>query len=64
MKKYNHAYSICFSVNTDRPADAAINHNEILTAMLKRISDVIEHNELDEAIGLPLDTYENQEVTP
>ena len=62
MKKYNHQYSIAFSVDTDRTAEQLVNPDEILPALLKRIADVIEHREWDEAIGLPHDTYENEEV--
>ena len=61
MKKYNHAYTVAFSVNSDREADADIDKQEIINALLERIVNLSEHDEWDEALGSPFDTYENEE---
>jgi hypothetical protein len=61
MKKYNHAYSLGFAVNTDRDAQQAVNKEEIINALLERIVNLNEHDEWDEALGAPFDTYENEE---
>ena len=62
MKKYNHQYTLAFSVDTNRHAEEHTNAHEIMAAVLKRITDIHENCEWDEAIGLPSDTYENEEV--
>ncbi len=61
MKKYNHAYSLGFSVDTDRHMEALVDPAEIIAALHRRIADIAEHNEWDEALGLPYDSYENEE---
>ena len=60
MKKYNHVYALAFSVDTDRHMEAPVNPFEIIAALLKRVADVTEHEEWDEALGVPYDTYENE----
>ncbi len=59
MKKYNHAYSLCFSVDTDRTADETVDKSEIMVALLQRIAVLLENDELDEHLGLPFDSFEN-----
>jgi len=61
VKKYNHLYAMAFSVNTDRDKDAPVDVNEILAAIYRRVADVTEHKEWNEAICPPLETVENQE---
>ena len=61
MKKFNHAYALAFSVNTDRDAQADVDPNEIRAALLDRINSLDMHNEWNEALGLPYDTYENED---
>ena len=56
--KYNHAYSLGFSVETDRKHDEPIDPQEVLAALLERIADVVKCGELGEAVGLPFDSYE------
>lgn len=63
MKKYNHAYSLGFSVNTDRAADELVDPVEIMEAIALRIVDVTTNKGWDEAIGLPFDSFENEEPT-
>lgn len=60
MKKYNHAYTLGFSVNTDQPCGEPIINLEVMEALLLRIIDLTKNNEWDEALGLPYDTYENE----
>jgi hypothetical protein len=60
MKKYNHAYTLAFSVNTDRLKDEPVDPAEVMEAIALRIVDVTTNKEWDEALGQPYDTYENQ----
>jgi hypothetical protein len=61
-KKYNHAFSIAFSVNTDNEGKS-VTEEELLCALVGRIKDISEGKdcEMIEACGLPHDTYLNDE---
>ncbi|MEE9383195.1 MAG: hypothetical protein V3V08_07260 [Nannocystaceae bacterium] len=61
-KKFNHAFTLGFSVESDDPRGADIPTSVITEALLFRIANLIECDEMYEAIGLPFDTYENEEV--
>jgi hypothetical protein len=59
MKTYNHAYSIAFSVsNSTHPEGEDLTQEQLVSAILKRVADLIDNNEMLEAVGLPFDTYE------
>jgi hypothetical protein len=59
MKTYNHAYSIAFSVsNSTHPEGEDLTQEQLVSAILKRVADLIDNNEMREAVGLPFDTYE------
>lgn len=63
MKRYNHALTLGFSVDTDascHPFGTYPSDREIVSAILKRVADLIETNQFEEAIGAPSDTYENE----
>lgn len=64
MKKYNHLYTLAFSVNTDRPAEWPASATELIAAVLQRIANLSEGErpgvEWNEAVGPPEDTYENE----
>ena len=61
MKKYNHAYSISFSlVNTSEDGEKT-KPSEVREALLKRLAS-IDDNELMECVGYPYDTYEEEAV--
>ena len=62
MKKYNHLYTLAFSVNTDRHPECPVDPAEIMEALALRIVDVTTNKEWDEAIEQPSDTYLNEEV--
>jgi hypothetical protein len=63
MKRYNHAYAIAFSVSgSAHPAGEDLTQEQLVFAILKRIADLVDNNELVEAVGLPHDTYEEDEV--
>lgn len=58
--KYNHAYDIAFSLENEDPhgfATAA----EVRAAIINRLVNLSDDNELLEAVGLPFDTYEVEE---
>lgn len=58
VKKYNHAYTVAFSIDTDLEADAPTDNTEVVPALLRRIADLVENDEMDEHLGMPFDTYE------
>lgn len=63
MKKYNHAFTIAFEVETDASCDTDEDYpseEEILDALARRILGLKESKqELYDAIDAPYDTYEN-----
>jgi len=59
MTTYNHAYSLGFEVpGSSDPDGLDVTDDQMLTALLKRIANIIEHSEIQEAINCPFDTYE------
>jgi hypothetical protein len=62
MKTYNHAFTIAFSVGgSTHPEGEDVTQEQLAIAILKRIADLVNNNELVEAVGLPFDTYEEGE---
>ena len=59
-KKYNHAFSIAFSIESDNDAENVTN-KELLKGLIRRIHMILQEEEGDfiECCGLPFDTYEN-----
>jgi hypothetical protein len=57
MVKYDHAFSLGFSVVTDNDGES-VTAQELHTALLNRIDDLVRNNELVEACGCPDDTIE------
>ena len=61
-KKYNHAFTLGFSVDSDNEGDI-ITAEELLSSLQARIallnSKTAHKNEIVEVCGLPFDTYEN-----
>jgi len=63
MKKYNHAFTVAFAVNSDNEG-GYVTQNELMEALLNRLNDLVDNDELEEACGLPFDTYENETEEP
>ncbi len=61
LKKFNHAFSLGFSVESDDQSGMNIPTSTITEGLLFRIANLIECGEMYEAIGPPYDTYENEE---
>ena len=65
MKKYNHAFTIAFTVNSDARCDRDNDkyfptREEMFAGIKKRIADLENSSfEIFEATGYPFDTYEN-----
>lgn len=57
-KRFNHAFTIAFSLETDHKADD-VTEEELLDALSKRLDDITKTGEIIEAAGTPYDTYEN-----
>ena len=56
--KYDHAYDIAFSIESDHPNGDDVTENMLYQALRKRISEAYLNGELIEAVGMPFDTYE------
>ena len=61
MPKYNHAYDIAFSLVSKHPTGDDETQDQRVRALLLRIENLIQHNEMLEAVGMPFDTYTEEE---
>lgn len=61
MPRYNHAYTVAFSLNSDHPDGEDVTPEMLRVALLRRIIQLDEDGEWEEAVGAPYDTYENEE---
>ena len=59
--KYNHAFSVCFSIESEDPEGRDLTAEQIRDAIMRRVRMAYENKELHEAIGAPYDTYEVEE---
>jgi len=60
--KYNHAYTIAFSVVSEHPTGEDVTADQVLEALVHRARTAYINGELLEAIGAPFDTYEDNRV--
>lgn len=58
MTKYNHAFDIAFSLESDDPDAKDVTPAMFKAALLERIAQLDASNEWEEACGAPFDTYE------
>ena len=60
MPRYNHAFDISFTVESDHPEADDVTPAMLKAGLLKRIADLYTagDNEWLEAAGMPYDTYE------
>ena len=57
-KKYNHAFTLCFAIETENEGDK-VTAKELLAGLRKRLRELeINGEEIIEACGIPYDTYE------
>ena len=56
--KYNHAFSVCFSIESEDPEGCDLTAEQIRDAIMRRVRMAYESKDLHEAIGAPYDTYE------
>ena len=61
--KYNHAYDICFSLESEHEYGEDVTADMLRTALLNRIKDLDKANEWNEILAnsVPFDTYEMEE---
>ncbi len=60
--KYNHAYTIAFSLESNHPTGDDVTPDMFRTALLNRVKDLDSSNEWGEvASEYPYDTYEVEE---
>lgn len=57
-KKYNHAFTIAFSVDSDNDGENCT-AEELLNALKKRVAQMEADDEVIEATGKAYDSYEN-----
>ena len=62
MAKYNHAFDIAFSIETDNNGEN-VTAKELKAGLAKRLADLLASDDVEiiEACGLPFDTYEIEE---
>lgn len=60
MKKYNHAFTIAFSVNSNFDG-RSVPKEELIEALERRVRDLKSSGEIEEACGIAYDTYENDD---
>jgi hypothetical protein len=58
---YNHAFTLAFSVSkSSDPTGANITAEQLAESLRTRIADLLANGEMLEAVGLPFDTYEEE----
>jgi len=57
-KRYNHAYTVAFSLESGHEDGYDVDKLAFTNAVLQRVLDLNKHDEWDEAVGAPFDTYE------
>lgn len=63
MTTYNHAYTIAFSVGgSTAPAGEDVSPTTLREAVLRRLA-ALDDDELEEAVGAPYDSYEEEGAT-
>lgn len=59
IKRYNHAFTMAFSVSGSETKDGSdITKEQYIEALQQRIKDLSDEDQIQEAIGAPFDTYE------
>jgi hypothetical protein len=59
MKRYNHAYDIAFTVESEHPTGDDLTPRQLRLAIMSRLA-ALPDSEMLEAVGMPFDTYEVQ----
>lgn len=57
MPKFNHTYTVAFSLISETSDGSDVTPLMMRTALLKRIQDLDQACEWEEALGTPFDTY-------
>ena len=58
---YNHAYDLAFTVISDSAEGEDVTKQMLLTAILQRLTELVNSDELEEACGAPFDSYETDQ---
>ncbi len=60
MKKFNHAYTLGFSIDSDNPSEN-VTAEELLAGLVLRLDELRRNpQEAIEACGMPFDSFENE----
>ena len=57
MGQYNHAYTVAFSVLSNKPQGEDVTPVMFRDALTRRMKDLDDNNEREEAVGGPFDSY-------
>mgnify|MGYP000374420473 CR=1 FL=1 len=60
MKKYNSVFTVALSIDHDKEDASDITMEDIITAMRKRLDDVLHDDPMETLVTGPDDTYENE----
>jgi len=59
--KYNHAFDIAFALTSNTPDASDVTELMVMEALNKRIFELLLNEEILEAVGVPFDTYEEED---
>ncbi len=57
MKRFNHAFTIAFSVETENEGDK-VTKEELMKGLRLKMEEIVKEDNMTECCGLPYDTYE------
>ena len=60
MKRFNHMYALAFAMVSTDPTGEHVSAQDVRNAVLKRLASLTDVELVKEAVGLPLDTYEEE----
>ncbi|WP_242121183.1 hypothetical protein [Sphingomonas lacusdianchii] len=58
MASFSHAYGVAFTVRSHDPEGADVTPSMLKAALLARVADLDAAGEWHEAVGTPVDTYQ------
>ena len=56
--KFNHMFTIAYTLESPSPNGDDVEEHEHVSAILKRVTALLDNNELLEAVGCPDDSFE------
>jgi hypothetical protein len=59
--RYSHMFCIAYTIHSDHKEGEDITPEQHAAAIRKRVDDCLAHDEMAEAVGCPVDTYDTIE---